>query len=56
MVQEWRNGYDLVYYLEQHNIEILENRKLWEKKPLLRKVYSQFYSEIVRRLNPAFLA
>jgi SAM-dependent methyltransferase len=39
--------------LDQHNIEILENRKLWEKKPLLRKVYSQFYREIARRLKPA---
>jgi len=39
--------------LEQHNIEILENRKLWDKKPLLRKVYSQFYREIALRLNPA---
>ena len=39
--------------LEQHNIEILENRRFWEKKPLLRKVYSQFYGEIARRLNPA---
>jgi hypothetical protein len=38
---------------EQHNIEILENRKLWEKKPLPHKVYSQFYGEIARRLKPA---
>jgi SAM-dependent methyltransferase len=39
--------------LEQHNIEIFENRELWEKKPLLRKVYSEFYREIARRVNPA---
>ncbi len=38
--------------VEQHNIEIRENRELWEKKPLLRKVYGQFYREITRRLNP----
>jgi SAM-dependent methyltransferase len=38
---------------EQHNIEILENRKLWEKKPLLHKVYSHFYREIAQRLKPA---
>jgi SAM-dependent methyltransferase len=38
--------------LEQHNIEIFENRELWEKKPLLRRVYAQFYREIARRLNP----
>lgn len=37
--------------LEQHNIEILENREFWEKKPLLRKVYAQFYREIASRLN-----
>src|ERR1700761_1312729 len=36
---------------DQHNIEILENRKFWEKKPLLQKVYSQFYREIARRLK-----
>ena len=39
--------------LEQHNIEILENRDLWEKKPLLRKVYSEFYRAITSRVNPA---
>jgi SAM-dependent methyltransferase len=39
--------------VEQHNIEILENRAFWDRKPLLRKVYSQFYREIGRRLNPA---
>ncbi len=38
--------------LEQHNIEIFENRELWKKKPLLRRVYRQFYREIARRLNP----
>ena len=38
--------------LEQHNIEILENRESWAKKPLLRKVYSQFYREIGRLMNP----
>jgi hypothetical protein len=39
--------------LEQHNIEISENRDLWEKKPLLHKVYSEFYREITLRVNPA---
>jgi SAM-dependent methyltransferase len=39
--------------LEQHNIEIFENRELWEKKPLLRRVYSEFYREIAQRVNPA---
>jgi len=37
----------------QHNVEILENRQFWEKKPLLRMVYAQFYREIALRVNPA---
>lgn len=41
------------FSLEQHNVEILQNREFWEKKPLLRKVYAQFYREITRRVNPA---
>jgi len=36
---------------EQHNIEIHENRRHWERKPLLRKVYSQFAREIARRVD-----
>jgi SAM-dependent methyltransferase len=43
----------VILQLEQHNIEIQENRELWEKKPLLRKVYGEFYGEIARRINPA---
>lgn len=39
--------------LEQHNVEILENRELWTKKPLLRKAYAQFYTQIARRIDPA---
>lgn len=39
--------------VQQHNIEIMQNREFWEKKPLLRKVYSQFYREIICRLNPS---
>ena len=37
--------------LEQHNIEIFENRDLWKTKTLLRKVYSGFYREITCRVN-----
>ena len=37
--------------LEQHNIEIHENRRHWERKPLLRQVYSQFGREIARRVD-----
>jgi hypothetical protein len=39
--------------LEQHNIEIHQNREFWNKKAVLRKVYSQFYQEIAARLDPA---
>jgi SAM-dependent methyltransferase len=38
--------------LEQHNTEIHQNREFWNRKPLLRKVYSQFYGEIAKRVNP----
>lgn len=38
--------------LEQHNVEIFENREQWEKKPLLHKVYAEFYREITDRVNP----
>ena len=34
--------------LEQHKVEIEENRAIWHKKPLLRQVYSQFYRDIDR--------
>jgi len=37
--------------LEQHKIEIDENRHHWERKPLLRKVYSQFGREIAKRVD-----
>jgi SAM-dependent methyltransferase len=36
---------------ERHNVEIHENRRHWESKPLLRKVYSQFGREIARRVD-----
>lgn len=37
--------------LERHNVEIHENRRHWERKPLLRKVYSQFGREISKRVD-----
>jgi hypothetical protein len=37
--------------LEQHNLEIYENREHWARKPLLQKVYGQFYGEIARRID-----
>jgi SAM-dependent methyltransferase len=39
--------------IAQHNVEIFENRRFWEQKPLLRRVYSEFYREIALRVNPA---
>lgn len=38
--------------LERHNVIIQETRECWERKPLLRKIYAQFYREISRCLNP----
>jgi len=37
--------------LEQHDVEIHENRRHWERKPLLREVYSQFGREIAQRVD-----
>jgi SAM-dependent methyltransferase len=41
----------MVASLEQHNLEIHENREHWRRKPLLQKVYGQFYREIARRID-----
>lgn len=43
----------MVTNLQQHNLEIHQNREFWNKKAVLRKVYSRFYNEIAARLNPA---
>ena len=37
--------------LSQHNTEIALNAKYWKKKPLLQKIYSDFYREIAAALN-----
>jgi SAM-dependent methyltransferase len=37
--------------LEQHNIEIHQNRKNWDRKPGLRAVYGRFYREIAARIR-----
>ncbi len=37
--------------LERHNVEIHENRRHWERRPLLRKVYWQFGREIAKRVD-----
>ena len=39
--------------LDQHNVEIHENRAAWQAKPLLREVYAHFYRMIRDRLPPA---
>ena len=39
--------------VEEHNIEIGRNMRLWEEKPLLRKVYFDFYRAIARHISPA---
>jgi len=39
--------------LEQHRLEINENREHWRRKPVLRRVYAQFYRDIAARINPA---
>ena len=36
--------------LDQHNVEIHENRASWQAKPLLREVYAHFYRMIRDRL------
>jgi SAM-dependent methyltransferase len=37
--------------LEQHNLEIQDNLRSWEGKPLLRRIYSDFYTRIVARID-----
>lgn len=36
---------------EQHNIEIHENQKYWDNKPLLREIYDDFYNLITSEVN-----
>jgi SAM-dependent methyltransferase len=38
--------------IEQHNREIHENRLHWERKPVLREIYRDFYREIARWMRP----
>ena len=37
--------------ITQHNVEIQENRRHWERKPMLRAAYADFYRAIARRLE-----
>ena len=38
--------------LEQHNIEIQHNRRVWQHKPLLQDIYRDFYRLIAARIDP----
>jgi SAM-dependent methyltransferase len=37
--------------IKQHNIEIKDNLKYWESKPVLRKIYQQFYKLIAQHVR-----
>jgi SAM-dependent methyltransferase len=37
--------------VSQHQFEIQETRRLWDSKPVLRKVYYRFYAEILRQID-----
>lgn len=38
--------------LEQHQVEIQRNLKYWQNKPLLQKVYADFYRRILAWVDP----
>ena len=38
--------------IAQHDLEIHENRRHWERKPALQVVYREFYRNIARWINP----
>ena len=38
--------------LEQHQAEIQRNRRAWQAKPLLRKIYADFYQRILGLIDP----
>ena len=37
---------EAIHSLEQHNIEIHENERSWQQKPVLRKLYEDFHQRI----------
>jgi SAM-dependent methyltransferase len=37
--------------INQHNLEIKENLLNWQRKPVLRKIYGDFYKLIVEQIN-----
>src|SRR6185312_8847314 len=38
--------------IEQHDVEIQRNRRAWDRKPVLRNIYHEFYRQIAARLDP----
>ena len=43
---------DELMNIEQHQIEILQNKQAWESKRLLRSVYESFYNQIIALIDP----
>lgn len=39
--------------IDQHNLEIHENIEHWRRKPLLGRIYGEFYREIAARIDPS---
>jgi SAM-dependent methyltransferase len=39
--------------LSQHQTEIQRNLEVWQRKPLLRRIYARFYQRIVALVDPA---
>jgi SAM-dependent methyltransferase len=39
--------------LEQHQVEIQENLRFWQSKPLLQQIYAEFYHRILKVMDPA---
>ena len=39
--------------VEQHNVEIQRNRRAWDRKPVLREIYHDFYRLIAAQIDPA---
>src|SRR5690348_15551897 len=37
--------------LEQHQLEIQQNLRAWEAKPLLQKIYASFYGQILELID-----
>jgi SAM-dependent methyltransferase len=38
--------------LQQHQIEIEKNLRSWRNKPLLQKIYTDFYKKILQQIDP----